>query len=154
MYDYFPTPFFKHSVTYLNCPDLDNCNDCNGNPGCGWCSDDDTCYYGDEIGTIQNELIEPDTPFTCRKWHFNECPSAAIPVMNAIVTAIIAVMLLVNLLTTIWQDSDPEATSAREEWYRFQRSSKAWLGIYQMQLVGASGLIGNTYPTLFVSFTQ
>jgi len=134
------------TTTYLPCENYHNCDDChNKNPNCGWCSDSDQCMEGNELG--------PFFETGCRKWHYKECP-AGLEVVNYVILIIMIIMFIINMISFTVDDTSEMEVPPRLDWYRFQRSNKAWTLLFQFQFIAACGLFDVDYPTIFLSFTN
>lgn len=49
----------------LICSGMTNCKDCTGNPYCGWCSSENKCTSGNELGPMKTQ---------CEGYTYNKCP--------------------------------------------------------------------------------
>lgn len=132
---------------YLPCDMLNECSTCVENPGCIWCASSSMCYKGDRIG--------PSEDVECRNWFHGSCPLIYIDVINYIFTAIIALMFINNLISTLLFDTEEDSSmNTRERWYLLQRSNKSWSLVRQLQLLCLAGLIYFRFPTTFLALTR
>jgi hypothetical protein len=53
--------------------------------------------------------------------------SAGLEIVNYIFLAILLILFTINALSFTLDDTSTGEISRRQEWYRFQRSSKAWV---------------------------
>jgi hypothetical protein len=120
------------------------CDECTSTGACGWCETSGLCIDGDAVG--------PADGTGCRAYHHLSCPNLGIPVLNYIFTAFVGIILLINIITMIKHDSKG-VPSKRAEWYRFQRSSKAWSMVWQLQWIAAISLVSYNFPSIFVNFS-
>jgi len=63
-----------------------------------------------------------------------------------------ALLMVVNFFSYMQLYTGEEPASVRHEWYSLQRSNKWWLGIYQLQMIGATLFIAYGYPTILTNF--
>lgn len=69
--------------------------------------------------------------------------------------AIVLLFLVINGLSFVWEDStDKSNLQKRLQWYRFQRSSKAYLAWYTLQTYAIVTLLATTLDTSFASFPR
>lgn len=151
-------------ITKLPCIRYTTCSGCMENPSCGWCEagpvrSPNGTNNGTAYQCVEGSALGPYNGYLgCRSWHFRECPSIAITVGSAIIFALVAILFLINAVSFIWEDAG-ERPSKRLQWYRFQRSSKAYAALWQLQYFAvvtilAAITLAYPSPTAFISYTR
>jgi len=91
----------------------------------------------------------------CRAWHFHECPGLAINIGSIIVMIVVGLLFLLNTVSFLIEDTgSADDLQKRTQWYRFQRSSKAYFAWFQLQFYSVATILGSGLPTPFLSFTR
>jgi hypothetical protein len=150
-------------ITKLPCYRYDTCSGCMENPSCGWCEAGAIVPFNSTVNAsrcIEGSRLGPSNGYLgCRSWHFQECPSIAITVGSAIIAALVGLMFAINAISFIWEDSGSDRPAKRMQWYRFQRSSKAYAALWQLQYFAVVTILAGTVvtypsPTAFISYTR
>jgi len=139
----------------LPCDERYTCGDCVINGECGWCNSHESgvCTYGNQIGPTISNLSDAAYQ-TCKYWFYSSCPNTGTYILNWVLSTIIVILWIVNVGSAILQDSSPQDTEKRTEWYRFTRSSKLHLIFYQIQFIALCGLLGKELPSLLFDYTR
>jgi len=127
------------------CNENTDCSSCTDSPGCGWCADSNKCSNGNDLGVLDGT--------GCRNWHYQECP-AGTEVINFILLVLLILLFLINMITYVWYQVAETKPPIRTEWYRFQRSCKAWTMVFQLQYIAITGNLAIKLPTVFLTFTR
>jgi len=91
----------------------------------------------------------------CGAWHYQECPGLGINIGTAIIIAIVLLFMVINAISFIWEDtSNKTDLQKRLQWYRYQRSGKAYLAWYVLQSYAIVSLIAADLDTTFASFPR
>eukprot|EP01128_Nolandella_sp_AFSM9_P008091 TRINITY_DN465_c0_g1_i1.p1 TRINITY_DN465_c0_g1~~TRINITY_DN465_c0_g1_i1.p1 ORF type:complete len:944 (-),score=219.56 TRINITY_DN465_c0_g1_i1:200-3031(-) len=137
----------------LPCYRYTDCGGCSATLGCGWCgsafSSEGTCYTGTDEGPNPDYELYGNT---CPNWTFQSCPSMGVFIGNSVVALLVVVMFIVNGISLVMEDgSDESLISARDQWYRMQRSSKAYAALFQIQIWAATVML---HPGISTSFLE
>lgn len=136
--------------TALPCSFHKTCDECAKVQGCGWCgsalSSKGECIQGSLAGprpnmaSVANQMRVDKLSKPCPEWIFEGCPSIGVFIGNTIVAVLVLVMFVVNSVSLVLEDgTDDTQVSARDQWYRMQRSSKAYSALFQLQIWAATG---------------
>eukprot|EP01127_Copromyxa_protea_P016214 TRINITY_DN4783_c0_g1_i1.p1 TRINITY_DN4783_c0_g1~~TRINITY_DN4783_c0_g1_i1.p1 ORF type:complete len:987 (-),score=161.41 TRINITY_DN4783_c0_g1_i1:172-2880(-) len=108
------------------------------------------CSWGSADGPF---FRETDQKVTCRNWWFTECPNPMIFVLNWTLFGIIMFFWSLNIFSAVKEDLHLQV-SPESEWFRFIRSSKVHLIIYQIQYMASFAFMNISFPSLWHAFLR
>ncbi|GAM19756.1 hypothetical protein SAMD00019534_029310 [Acytostelium subglobosum LB1] len=153
--------YCQESAPAPQCNTIGSRSDCISRTYCGWCASSKTCQAGNQYG--------PAVGF-CREWFFAEDYEVGVIVLACIFIALISILFLIDMITTIPLDLQraknyevefrtgtypkPSHEEASVLWWRDQRSAKAWTLMDQFQFLSLVSHMGVVFPSRFLSFTM
>ncbi|EFA81474.1 substrate adhesion molecule [Heterostelium album PN500] len=153
--------YCDQSAPAPECSTLETKSVCIDHTYCGWCVSTEECLTGNQYGPVEG---------FCREWFYDEDVEIGVVVLAAIFIALISILFLVDMITTIPLDIDraknyevefrtgtyPKASheEASVLWWRDQRSAKAWTLMDQFQYVSLISHMGVVFPSRFLNFTE
>eukprot|EP01121_Diplochlamys_sp_Union-15-3_P011566 TRINITY_DN3368_c0_g2_i1.p1 TRINITY_DN3368_c0_g2~~TRINITY_DN3368_c0_g2_i1.p1 ORF type:complete len:516 (+),score=73.24 TRINITY_DN3368_c0_g2_i1:168-1715(+) len=120
---------------------------------CIWCERDDTCHNGNLEGPVLG---------VCREWFYKVKREIGLIVLAIIFIVTLGIGFLINMISAVITDvrtgknsgGKLTADEVRRNWWRDERSNKAWMLFDQFQFMSYYIIVSVLFPTRLISFTS